>query len=110
LRLRGENFSTLPVTNLSGSSAMPAISTGIGGPGAIALPQFAANGGWATEIVIVNTGTSAATARVDLFKPDGSPLTATLNGDSASSFTGIAIPAGGVAVLAPRDSHGDSRF
>jgi hypothetical protein len=110
LRFRGTNFSTLPVTNLSSASPVPTIATGIGGPGAVLLPQFAANGGWATEIVIANTGTSSMTVRVDLFKTDGTALTATLNGQSASSFTNITIPVGGVTTLAPRDTNGDSRF
>ncbi len=107
LRFRGNNFSTLPVTNLSALSPVPVISTGIGGPGAVILPQFASGGGWATEIVLVNTGTSALTVRVDLFGQDGNPLVANLNGVSASSFTNITIPAGGVFVLDPGDMDGD---
>jgi len=110
LRFRGINFSTLPVTNLASASALPVISSGVGGAGAVLLPQFAANGGWATQIVIVNSGASSATVRVDLFKPDGTPLTASLNNQTASSFTNISIPAGGVATLAPRDSRGDDDF
>src|SRR6185436_1667384 len=85
LRFRGSNFSTLPVTSLSGTTtAMPTIATGIGGDGAILLPQFAAGGGWATELVLANTGSAALTVRVDLFKQDGTALTATLNGQTAS--------------------------
>src|SRR5262245_42031221 len=62
LRFRDSNFSTLPVTSLSAiNSALPVISTGIGGPGAILLPQFASGGRWATEVVLVNTGTSSVT-------------------------------------------------
>src|SRR5437868_4160768 len=65
LRFRGSNFSTLPVTSLSGNSGpLPTIATGVGGAGAILLPQFAAGGGWATELVMANTGTSAITVRV----------------------------------------------
>src|SRR5215831_14962815 len=78
LRFRDSNFSTLPVTSLSVSSALPVISTGIGGPGAILLPQFASGGRWATEVVLVNTGTSSVTVRVDLFKSDGTLLASTL--------------------------------
>ena len=110
LRFRGTNFSTLPVTNLSTPSTVPAIATGVGGAGAVLLPQFAAGGGWATEIVMANTGTSSMTVRVDLFKADSTGLNATLNGTSASSFTNITIPPGGVATLAPRDTNSDSRF
>jgi len=135
LRFRGRNFSTLPVTNLSTPAPVPQIpapaslalstdepdlvsksvplpppSSGIGGPNAVLLPQFAAGGGWATEIVIANTGTTSMTVRVDLFKSDGTALKTTLNGTTASSFTNIVIPAGGVVVLAPRDEDGDDDF
>jgi hypothetical protein len=111
LRFRGSNFSTLPVTDLSGNAGtLPAMGTGIGGPGAVLLPQFAAGGGWATELVLANTGTSAITVRVDLFKNDGTPLTTALNGQTASSFQNLSIPAGGVITLAPRDSDGDDDF
>jgi hypothetical protein len=112
LRFRGRNFSTLPATNLSGNAGpLPSIATGVGGAGAILLPQFAAGGGWATELVLVNTNTSAMmTVRVDLFKADGTPLSAALNGKTASSFTDLNIPAGGVLILAPRDQDGDDDF
>jgi len=110
LRFRGANFSTIPITNVSAASAVPTILTGIGGPGAVLLPQFAAGGGWATEIVIANTGTSSLTVRVDLFQSNGLPLTTTLNNQASSSFTGLSIPAGGLLALAPRNSQGDSVF
>ncbi len=111
LRFRGRNFSTLPITSLSGTSGpLPIIATGVGGAGAVLLPQFAAGGGWATELVMANTGTSALTVRVDLFKQDGTPLSASLNGQTASSFTNLIIPAGGVLTLAPRDRNGDDDF
>jgi hypothetical protein len=111
LRFRGANFSTLPITNLAGNSGpLPTIATGVGGAGAVLLPQFAAGGGWATELVLVNSGTDSLTVRVDLFKQDGTPLTTTLNGTTANSFTNIVIPAGGVVTLAPRDKDGDDDF
>jgi hypothetical protein len=112
LRFRGANFSTIPITNVSPGGPVPLISPGIGGPtaGAVLLPQFAAGGGWATEIVMGNTGTSALTVRVDLFKSDGTPLTATLNNQTSSTFTNLSIPAGGVLVLSPRNNTGDSVF
>jgi hypothetical protein len=113
LRFRGTEFSTIPATNLAPSTSplpMPAINANAGGPGAILLPQFAAGGGWATELVMINTSTSPMTVRVDLFKQDGSPLTTALNGQTLSSFVGINIPAGGVFVLAPRDADGDDDF
>jgi hypothetical protein len=110
LRFRGLNFSTIPATNLSGSSSPLPIIGSAGGPGAVLLPQFVAGGFWASEVIMVNSSTTAMTVRVDLFKQDGSPLTTTLNGQSGSSFTNISIPAGGVAVLAPRDADGDDDF
>jgi hypothetical protein len=112
LRFRGSNFSTLPVTDLSGNPGpLPTLTPGVGGAGAVLLPQFAAGGGWATELVLMNTNTKGSlTARVDLFKPDGTPLSTTLNGQTASSFTNLMIPAGGVLVLAPRNRDGDDDF
>ena len=112
LRFRGANFSTVPVTNLSGNVApLPTIGTAIGGAGAVLLPQFVVGGGWATELVLMNTGTSSLTVRVDLFNgKDGTALTATLNGQTASSFANLTIPAGGVLTLAPRDKDGDDDF
>jgi hypothetical protein len=111
LRFRGANFSTIPVTDLSGNTgALPSIAAGVGGAGAVLLPQFAAGGGWATEIVMLNTGVSALTVRVDLFQADGTALKASLNGTTASSFTNLIIPAGGVLTLAPRNVDGDDDF
>jgi hypothetical protein len=110
LRFRGADFSTLPATNLAGvSTPVPPLGNG-GGPGAILLPQFAAGGGWATELVMVNSSSTLMTVRVDLFKQDGTPLTTALNGQSASSFTGINICPGGVMLLAPRNANGDDDF
>ncbi len=111
LRFRGKNFSTIPVTSLSTpTTGLPVIATGVGGDGAILLSQFTTGGGWETEIVLANTGTSSLTVRVDLFKADGTPLSAALNDKTASSFTDLKIPAGGVIELAPRDSEGDDDF
>ncbi|MBZ5534614.1 MAG: hypothetical protein LAO31_01560 [Acidobacteriia bacterium] len=110
LRFRGHNFSTLPVTSLSARSDVPSISAGVGGPGSVILPQFAAGGGWATEIVLVNSGSTDLIVRVDLFKNDGTALTASLNGQTASSFMNLTIPPGGVLVLAQRDNNGDDDF
>lgn len=110
IRFRGVNFSTLPVRDLSVPHPVPVISPGVGGPTAIILPQFATGGGWATEIVIANTGASELTVRVDLFTSGSLPLSATLNGESKSSFTNIKIPKLGVVTLAPRDNMGDSDF
>ncbi len=110
LRFRGQNFSTLPVVRLSVPAPVPVISKDVGGPDAVILPQFAVGGGWASEIVIVNTSGNAITVRVDLFDSSGQPLVANLNGQSSSSFQGLVVPAGGVITLAPRDHNGDSDF
>jgi len=99
--MRGKGIFTQP---------MPVLTIGVGGLGAVLLPQFAAGGGWATEIVITNTNTTASTVRVDLFKQDGTPLTTGLNGQTASSFTNLTILPGGVLVLAPRNRNGDDDF
>ena len=109
LRFRGLNFSTIPITNVS-PAAVPTISSGIGGPGAVLLPQFAVGGGWASEIVMENTATGSQTVRVDLFNSAGTPLVTSLNNQTSSSFTNLIIPAGGVLVLAPRNTTGDSVF
>jgi hypothetical protein len=106
----GANFSTVPVTSLSGAGAVPTIAAGIGGAGAVVLPQFAANGGWATQIVIANTSTASLTVRVDIYRPDGTALRAALNGQTNNAFTNIVIPAGGVVSLAPRNTAGDDDF
>jgi hypothetical protein len=109
-RLRGMNFSTLPTTILSELSPLPDLGDGVGGPGALILPHFAAGGGWSTEIVIVNTGTESITVRVDLFGRDASPLIVRLNGESNSSFTDIVIPPGGVFILSPKNGNGNGPF
>jgi hypothetical protein len=110
LRFRGTNFSTLPFTNLSPATPVPPLPAGAGGAGAFILPQFAVGEGWASEIVIVNHGDSAHDIQVDLFGQNGQPLVATLNGQTQSSFTGIVVPAHGVAVLSVRDASGNSPF
>jgi hypothetical protein len=109
IRARGENFSTLPATSLSGPIEVP-LNGDIGGPGAIILAHFASGGGWATELVIANAGDLEMTVRVDLFDQTGGPLTVTLNGLTGSSFQDITVPGHGVVTLAPRDEKGDSEF
>lgn len=107
LRFRGFNFSTIPVTILSPTSALPTISTGIGGTGSLILPQFAFGGGWASEIVLSNSGSANLVVRVDIFGQDGKPLAVTLNGTNASSFQSLTVPPGGVVILAPRNNPND---
>lgn len=111
LRFRGDNFSTLPVdTPIDDKISVPQISAGIGGAEAEVFPHFAADGGWASEIVIINRDTRTLSYRVDLFKQDGTRLTTRLNGQSGSSFTNLSVPPGGTLVLAPRNARGDSDF
>lgn len=110
LRFRGLNFSTVPATILGSVSSVPVIATSVGGPASVILAHFATGGGWASEIVIANVGPDALTVRVDLFASDGTPLTATLNGQANSSFVSLPIPAGGLITLAPLDKDGDSGF
>ncbi len=110
LRFRGVNFSTLPATNLAAPDDVPTLPGGAGGVGAVILAQFAAGGGWASEIVIVNSGTEPITVRVDLFKQDGTPFSTSLNNTTASSFTDITIEPDGVFVLSHKDADGDSDF
>jgi hypothetical protein len=110
LRARGASFTTEPITGTSAASPVPVLTTGVGGPNAVLLPHFATGASWATEIVVQNSSGSFLDVRVDLFKPDGSPLTAKLNGVSSETFRILRIPAGGVGVFAPRDTNGDSRF
>lgn len=110
LRFRGSNFSSLPITNLSPSTAIPVREGGIGGSNAVLLSRFASGGGWATELVLLNTGLTDLTVRADFFKQDGSAMTVRLNGQSASSFKDLKIPPGGVLELAPKNKDGESRF
>ena len=108
LRFKGENFSTIPLTSLqTPTTGLPVITTGVGGEGALLLPQFATGGGWATEVVIANSAASSITVRLDLFNTDGTPLTATLNGKTASSFPNLVIPAHGVLELEPPGGDDD---
>jgi hypothetical protein len=66
-------------------------------------------GGWATQVALVNSGTSTITGRIDVFDVNGNPLGVKLNGATQSTFT-YSIAAGGTFVLAPRDANGQSPF
>jgi hypothetical protein len=111
IRFRGSNFSAvIPESPSTAPIDLPVFFQGVGGAGAQLVPQFVAGGGWATEIVVSNPGTTSVTFRLDLFQPDGTALTAALNGQRASNFTNVTIPPGGVMVFAPRDLNGDDRF
>jgi hypothetical protein len=120
-RFSGAQFSTLPIANLTtlsgtppralvaGSTANTPLAGIVGGNGATIVPQFAIGGGWATQIALVNTGTSTTTGRIDIFDSAGNPMAANLNGSSQSTFTYSILPSGSF-VLVPRDANGQSPF
>jgi hypothetical protein len=112
LRFRGTHFSTIPITSLSPPIDFPQVTPGTGGPGinGALLPQFAANGLWASETVVLNNGSVPLTVRIDLFKQDGTPLTTTLNHQTGSSFQNLTIAPGGIILFSPRNATGDSDF
>jgi hypothetical protein len=121
LRFSGGAFSTVPVSGstsgagtpvrvlVSGSSPNTPMAGSTGGSTAVVLPQFAMSGGWATQIALLNKSGTAASGRVDVFDPSGSPMAVQLNGLTQSTFQ-YSIPAGGTVVLAPRDANGQSPF
>ena len=110
LRFRGENFSTLPVIPLGPITAVPALAGGAGGAGTFILPQFAIGQGWASEVVVVNYSNESHSVQVDFWAENGQPLTVGMNGQTASTFTNVVVPAGGILILSPRDNTGSSPF
>jgi hypothetical protein len=88
---------TLPVatTVTSAGFGVPQLSVGVGGAGALLLPQVATGGGWVTQITIANTSSVAQTVRVDFFNADGAQLTTPFG----STVPSIVIAPGGVATL-----------
>ena len=103
VRFGTETFSAIPVTRLFPSIQLPIpeLAPGVGGAGAVLLPHFVADGGWASEIVAINTTAFPVRIRVDVFKQDGTRLITNLNQQSASSFVNLSIAPGGVLTLAP---------
>jgi len=110
LRFRGTKFSTIPITSLSPSVGLPEVTPGTGGSNGVLLPQFVADGRWASEMIVLNNGTLPLTVRIDLFKQDGTPLVTTLNHRSGSSFQNLVIAPGGIIMFSPRNANGDSDF
>jgi hypothetical protein len=110
LRFTGTKFTTIPITSLSPSTRLPLLAPNVGGDAGVMLPLFAADGGWASEIIAVNNSTNALVVRIDLFKNDGSPLVTILNHQSGSTFQNLTIPAGGIIMFSPRNANGDSDF
>jgi len=110
LLFNGSTFTTLPVTSLSTTAAMQTIAPNVGGTYGVLLPQFVANAGWASQIVVMNNGFLPITVRIDLFNQNGTPLVATLNHQTASSFQNLVIAPGGVITFAPLNASGVSDF
>lgn len=73
----------------------PHLTVGVGGAGALLLPQVATGAGWGTQITIANTSAIPQTVRADFFNPQGTPL----NVSSGPTISNIVIAPGGVAVL-----------
>jgi len=110
LLFNGSTFTTLPITSLSTTAAMPTIAPNIGGTYSVLLPQFVANGGWASQIVVMNSSFLPVSVRIDLFNQNGTPMAATLNHQTASSFLNLVIAPGGVITFAPLNASGLSDF
>jgi hypothetical protein len=110
LAFNGTIFTTIPITSLSPAALIPQLTAVVGGPSGVIFPQFAANAGWASEIVLVNNSSAPLTARIDVFQPNGASMMATLNHLSANSFQNLVIAPGGVVVVAPLNLNGDSDF
>ncbi len=85
----------LSVSATPTATAFPQLVTGVGGNGAVLLPQIALGGGWVSQITIANTSTTVQAVRVDFFNPAGGPLIL----PGGSSISDIVIPAGGVVTL-----------
>lgn len=89
---------TTPVTTIAGVAptlTFPVLTVGIGGPGALLLPQVASGAGWVSQIIIANTSGIAQGVRVDFFTPFGAPF----NLPFGSSVPNLVIAAGGVATI-----------
>jgi hypothetical protein len=71
------------------------MAVGVGGAGALLLPQVATGGGWFSQITIANTSPFAQTVRVDFFNSGGAPMSLSF-GSTAPS---VVIAPGGVATL-----------
>jgi hypothetical protein len=72
--------STAPVVNLDATAS-----------DALYFPHFADGGGWASQIVLVNPGDTTITGSVRFWKPDGTPASVTIGGQTGDTF-GYSIP------------------
>ena len=96
LRANGGALTSLPVLANVGST---------GG----ALAQVASGGGWATDITLVNTGATSASATLNFFNGDGSALLLPLsfpqtNGTATESSVSQTIPAGATLLISTQNS------
>jgi len=73
----------------------PQLAFGVGGTGALVLPQVVAGGGFGTQITIANTSPFSQTVRIDFFNPLGSPLVLPFG----ATVSDIVIAAGGVVTI-----------
>ncbi len=108
LRFGGANFSPIAATPVGAISDVPKRGS-VGGASALLFSQLAFRGGWTSEIVLVNPNTDGVDIRLDLYDENGSPLTATLNGPTASTFQ-MKLNAGGAISLGELDANGKRRF
>jgi hypothetical protein len=102
--LQSATIGGMPVftsTSNSTEQFFPLVANGVGGNGALILPQFASNGGWSTVIRIVNSSSVQRTVRTDFFDVNGTALNVQFQNGSGSSFTNIIIPAFGSVELTP---------
>src|SRR5437773_11172188 len=73
----------------------PQLAFGVGGTGALVLPQIVTGGGFGTQITIANTSPFSQTVRIDFFNPLGSPLVLPFG----ATVSDIVIAAGGVVTI-----------
>jgi hypothetical protein len=89
-------FTPVPTTvSMPSAFAFPLITSGVGGTGALLLPQIATGGGWVTQITIANTSQFPQTVRLDFFNPAGGALSVSIG----STIPSIVVAPGGVATL-----------
>lgn len=81
-------FSSIPVINLDAGAATAELY----------FPQVADGAGFSTTFVLLNPGSTAITANLELFQASGAALPMNLNGTVGSSFN-IPIPARGLVIL-----------
>jgi hypothetical protein len=103
VRFRGLAFGVELPRQLSKAVQVPQLVPGVGGDGSVLLPDYIYGGGWITEIVLMNTGSSDLLVRLDLFNPRGDPLGVPLNGATRSTILDIRVRAGGVLVIVPAE-------